>query len=311
MEKSLEAEKSKVGILRAGNTGLLIGDKIIGKCARLTYLRFKGVNVEQPDYSRELMFAGGHSNEDHWIEVLKAADPSLAIRREEEIPIRWTTPSNQLVTGRPDIVLGRMDGEQFIPEQGIELKLVSSLWTARDVGVELSPKMMHLVQAAHYSWQLGIPFELWYTSRTDFAIMGWAQKHFPKPGQAGSHLLEYNEKGEVKKILPFIQGYQLTWSPKDQLLIRPVVPGRETPWEFTPITKKGIQDYFEFISRMGPDNQIGPRPTNMKADGSAGSFSICSYCPLSSACDSYEGNRLDEWEEIILKFLANQPISNM
>lgn len=297
-----ELEKTKVGILRAGNTGLLLGDgRVVGKCARLTYLRYKGIQVERPDHNRELMFAAGRSNEDIWVDVLKAADPTLAIRREEEIPISWTTPSGVLVTGRPDIVIGHERDGAFVPEVGIELKQASSLWTVRDVGIMMKPKMLHLVQGAHYSWQVGVPFELWYTNRTDFAVMGWAQKNFPRPGEPGSERCEYNNKGEIKKVLPFVQGYELDWTSKDQLRYRPVGDG---PWTYTMITKQAIIDYFDTVASMESKNELPPTPTNLEADGQKGGYSICGYCPLQATCESFRGSRVDEWTSEVQKNLS-------
>ena len=299
-----ELEKTKLGILRAGNTGLLLGDgRVAGKCARLTYLRYKGVTVEEPDHSRELMFAAGRSNEDSWLEVLRAADPTLCIRREEEIPISWQTPSGVLVTGRPDIVIGHERNGVFVPENGIELKQASSLWTVRDVGIQMKPKMLHLMQGAHYSWQLGIPFELWYTNRTDFAVMGWAQKNFPRPGEPGSERCQYNDKGEIKKVLPFVQGYELDWTSKDQLRYRPVGDG---PWTYTVITKQSIIDYFDTVAMMGETNVLPPAPVNIEADGQKGGYNICSYCPLQATCETYVGNKTDTWFAKVLKEHADK-----
>jgi len=44
----------------------------------------------------------------------------------------------------------------------------------------LEPKLVHLMQAGHYAWELGIPFQLWYTNRAEFAVgSGWEQKTIP------------------------------------------------------------------------------------------------------------------------------------
>ena len=190
-----DREKAKTGTLRGGNSGIITeGGIAAGACGRLTYLRAKGINPNPIEEERELMFAAGRSNEDSWLDALKRSydGPILC---EEEIPTHWITTEGTPVTGRPDIVLGKDDGvatedtkysyspdeewndgpaRAFAPHLGIELKLVSSLWTARTVLIEDTPKIEHLIQSAHYSWQLDCPFELWYTSRADYHIgSGW------------------------------------------------------------------------------------------------------------------------------------------
>ena len=224
LDEAAAEESTKSGKLRGGNTSMINSKgQIIGQCANLTYLRYKGIVVEPVDASRDLMFDAGRRNEDHWAEVLgKSLPEGLTIIREEDIPTKWETTDGTPVTGRPDIVLAekhiratQSDGtvvydvpdtgdiikysgeaprmEVFNkPVVGIELKQASSLWTLRDVVFQKKPKLAHLMQAAHYSWQLGCPFELWYTSRSDFAITGdWPKALFPKAGEPGSEHCTY------------------------------------------------------------------------------------------------------------------------
>lgn len=291
-------ESDKKGILRAGNTGVLLsGGKMGGPCARQTLLRFEGLRYDSIEDSKRLMFDAGLSNEDIWIASLKeglaaAGDTTTVIRREEEIPIRWTTPSGVTVTGRPDIVLGKMDGENFVPTLGLELKLVSSVWTARDTGVMLEPKFVHLLQAGHYGWQLNVPFELWYTNRAEFAVgSGWEQRTFPAQKDLLTDVLEFGQskgKTTVKKVLQFRQGYAIEWTSKGQLKYRPILEGKELPWTFTPITKEGIIGYYEAVVSQKSQKKLAPRPVTLKADGSPGTFNNCDYCPLKYLCDSSE-----------------------
>ena len=306
------AEVHKKGILRAGNTGLLLPDgSVIGKCARQTYLRLDGISAGEDDASREFMFAAGRTNEDSWIDLLvRAGIPNDHIKREEEIPISWQTRSGRTVSGRPDIVLGEPRLGAFVPTKGIELKLVSSLWTARDVAIKQEPKAMHLMQAAHYSWKLGdLPFELWYTSRADFAINGWAQKNFPKQDQPGAKYCQYNEKGEPLKTIPFIVGYELDWN-KGVLEYRSLTsPGGK--WIPTIVTKKAIEDYFELVDSMTQEGneQLPPRPLNVSASGEKGGYSICSYCPLQQVCDKKESQGKTAWVQAVLEWAPHIPPS--
>lgn len=321
-------ESAKVGTLRAGNTGVMTGKgEVVGACHRKTWLRMKGIQGYDPvTFSKSLMFSAGVNNEDLWVEVLEAAnEQGLVIKRESDIPINWNTSNGVSVTGRPDVVLGRdhpsevvtfktdigdvFESPRFVPEVGLELKLVSSLWTARDVLFKGKPKVAHLMQAGHYAYQLGIPFELWYSCRTNFAITDYSEsrffaaKNFPKQGRPLSEYCSYNEKGQILNVEPFIHGYQIRWNDKVQLEYRAV---NEEKWTQTFITWKGINAYYEYIASMEKDDTLGPRPSNVEADGTDGGFDICSprYCPLAYTCDNAEKNGLAAWKDKVVEAIA-------
>lgn len=58
-------EHTKVGVLRGGTTGaLLYGKTVVGQCARKAFLRYKGIQVEDVEDNRRLMFDAGLGNED-------------------------------------------------------------------------------------------------------------------------------------------------------------------------------------------------------------------------------------------------------
>lgn len=283
-------EKTKVGTLRGGSTGaLMYGKTPIGMCARKAYLRYKGIPIEAISDDRHLMFAGGITNEDIWADILtRGLDKGWSIKREEEIPIAWDTPGGHRVTGRPDLVLLYND----IPKVGIELKQVSSLWTAKDV-LTGHPKVPHLLQAGHYAYQLGVPWELWYTSRVDFSVSreGWQQSLM-----AGlpNEVLEWRENKDkygkithsINKILPFRQGYKIEWR-KEQLWYAPV--GTDE-WTSTIITWPSIAAFFDSVGGTDSKGVLPPRPVNVDAAGAEGGYSMCDvkYCPLSAVCDKDE-----------------------
>jgi len=316
-----DKEAGKLGILRAGNTGIVIGSKFAGQCARQTLLRLEGIKYEEIEDNKRLMFDAGLSNEDIWIQSLvsglaaKGLSDKLVIRREEEVPISWTIPSGILVTGRPDIVLGTEGTEgTFSPMLGLELKLVSSTWTARDVGVMLEPKLQHLMQAAHYSWQLNVPFQLWYTNRAEFSVgSGWEQSTFPKKKDLLTDVLEFGTRKDkrtgrmleyVKKIKQFRQGFQLEWTDKGQLKYKPLLSHTDLSWTLTPITQDGIIKYYEAVVAQKTKKKLAPRPSVLKADGSEGNFKACDYCPLKSICDSAD-NEYDKWMEMVSSMVNN------
>lgn len=353
-------EVTKVGEFRGGNSGIIaLGGKVVGACGRLSYLRWKGITgVDEPEDSKKLMFEAGIANEDIWsdiltlgMDVLKEELPEgLVLRREEEIPIRWQLPSGTQVSGRPDIVVCRTErgtesknihgaatwSERYIPVLGIELKLVSSLWTGREVGIELEPKLNHLLQGGHYAWALGqqvlaglygpcdsshvvngaIPYELWYTNRAEFAIgSGWEQGVFPKPVGAVNPRLERgtskdrqgNTKPTNKKLLQFRQGYKLEFTPQGQL--KYCVLGEDgtqvSGWHMTPITISGLKRYFEAVEAQDQSGPMPP-PTVLKSDGNEGSYSACDYCELKKICKSADKQikagkvSMKEWVEQVL-----------
>lgn len=312
-------EQEKLGVLRAGNTGVLLDDgQVVGKCARLTYLRLIGVDADSDDPSREFMFAAGRTNEDSWIDLLQKAgvDRSL-IKREEEIPVSWRTKSGREVSGRPDLVLMKREmkqvrpdymEERLVPERGLELKLACSLWTARDVALKGQPKTMHLMQAAHYAWQLDCPFELWYTSRVKYAIP--FGNFWPLQGQPGSEYLAYKQDGKPLKMIPFVVGYKLKWVGGDLFYGRIEHDGEVALWKKSIITKTGIINYYELVDDFalhgGPQQQMPPRPVLLTPTGEPGSYSPCDYCPLSSVCDRHEQSGVDKWQREVVQHMSQQ-----
>lgn len=298
--KHRESESLKLGNLRAGNTGILLEENgkvyIAGKCHRTAFLRMRGIEIEEIPENRQLMFAAGHGNETLWLEKLQQTWTG-DIKCEEEIPIEWKTANGTNVTGRPDLVLGwtKFNPEkQFAPKHGLEFKLVSSLWTARDV-LNGHPKPAHVMQAAHYMWKLGAPFDLMYTSRADFAISGdWVQKLFPAKGSGHSAVrhIEYSDKDDKpKKVLPFNKMFPLKLR-KDGVVF---YKDGDAPWQETIVSSAGIQAFFEFISTMDARKDLGPRPQNLDVLGNKKKYTLCKYCPLAKHCDKYEKEGLDEW----------------
>lgn len=290
-------EELKKGNYRAGSTGLYQEGSFYGKCARKLLLRTEGVKSESVTDDRRIMFSGGLMNEEVWLENLKLGS-DYTLKTEEEIPTSWfTKTSSTPVTGRPDIVL--CDPETENPLLGIELKMVSSVWTARDI-IQGNPKFDHLTQASHYMWQLDIPFKLAYTSYVDYAVMGgWMAKLFPKhDDDVGAEYCEYkqNSKGfmDIRKVKPFRIIFDLKWSPLGVLLYKEELDAVYKP---TVITLDGVKNYFEELDKVREGNYLPPKPTNVNADGSKTSWSLCDYCSLNSVCSSSKDDDLELWKE--------------
>ena len=313
-------EVEKVGILRAGNTGVYEDGEVSGKCARLTYLRFKGIEVGDDDNSKELMFDSGRGNEDLWLAVLKASGQVPVIRCEEEVPISWKTDKGILVTGRPDVVLC---DSQAVPVHGIELKLLCSMWTALDA-LSCKPKAMHIMQASHYAWQLGVPFDLWYTSRVNWYIpdQGWIQNKLPKQGEPGSELIEYTvklnkktnkEETYVKTLKPFRRGFNLKFNEEGAVLFKEV---SSSEWQESLVSIKRIKAYFELVASMDDTKELPPKPINLDALGNEGGYDICNYCELQEVCKKADKNLkkkgneqtkvLDSWLKEVVEFVTQK-----
>jgi hypothetical protein len=346
LKSDKDNESGKSGVLRGGNSGIYIPQQnlVVGKCARLSYLRYKGITVEETTESRKLMFTAGVSNEDQWYDALSKSYPTELILREEQIPVNWRTDNNVEVTGRPDFVL--LDSEGKKPKVGIELKLVSSIWTARDVLFEGRPKFDHLIQAAHYMWKLDIPFELWYTSRADFATNEMVNRCLPNYGTHRWKLLEQHMKiGYYKKVVskagntygksvkkeefehyvnqgqygfkegeyyaapiaiyPFAVGYTLWWGDDGRLNYKSTETGDQLA---TIITKDNIENYYNLVAYMDTTDELPERPTELKGDGTKANFNKCDYCPLAATCDSSEKKKhgVKDWLKLVKSDLKDK-----
>lgn len=311
-----EKELSKIGNLRVGSSGIMSesGD-IAAECARKSYIRSLGLELDPPTVPTQIMWDLGYANEDRVVESLKLVLPEgMTLLREEEIPVSWTTSNGTLVTGRPDIVICKPKAfkltdvsgvkEPFVlefpqaPVLGLELKSVHSMWTARDVLFGREPKLNNLAQAAHYMMLLNIPYKLIYRS---YSILGqapaqWADKLFPKEGEPGSEYIQWGDvdKKSGKRTMRGISQFEIVYD------LRFDSTGRleysvedEDKWVRTIITREDITRYFEHVSQIASTGNLGPRPTAVTATGEKASFNMCSpkYCPLAETCDNYDKTR--------------------
>ena len=296
-QKHQDGEAEKLGTLRGGSSGCITeSGKVIGKCHRISHLRKLGLQkgVTQKDH---IMFAAGYANEDIWLERLKESwdGPILC---EEEIPVKWTTSNGTLVSGRPDIVLCELkdDGVMIEPKPvlGLELKLISSPFTAYNVAAKDLPSLDHIIQASHYMWQLNVPFKLVYTSRSSYGL-----------GFAGMKNRWINEaphclNDEQFKTIPFIKTFDM-WVEDGVVWYQ----GSNAPQK-TAVTIDGIKEYYERVSQMEERQSVGIRPDSRNADGTERSWNSCDpkYCPFAEVCDTYETNYelwLDHAKAVCLK----------
>lgn len=321
--KHKEGEAAKLGNLRAGNSGMMSTEgEVAGSCHRVAHLRQLGVEIEEPNDSKLIMFQMGLANEDVVYEdLLHTAAEDEAVLREEQIPIEWFTSNGTKVTGRPDMVvcrvfsaggvtnLGRGDKDIFfgdlkvpippiVPIFGVEIKSIASVWTSRDVLFEKAPKLPHLIQAGHYSWKLGVPFRLLYKQYVNQAVPSWAGKLFPRQGEEYSEHISYNEKGDIKCVEPFEIAYELEFNKKGQLQFRR--EGTEK-WTVSLVNSADIERYYEYVSTMATEKKLGPRPLTIDALGSGKNYSNCDYCPLLETCDKHEESGYTKWLKEVTK----------
>jgi hypothetical protein len=297
------ADRAKAGALRGGSGGWLSEDfkYCTGTCPRRAWARLKGYTIE--DNTDKLpMFQAGHLSEDGICEILDYGWPDY--KREAEVPTVWHVTNGMAVTGRPDIVLC----DKGTPVHGLELKLVCSLWTALDI--LHAPKVDHIIQAAHYSKQLAVPYTIVYVNRTNWSLLSdFAVKKIPKEGEAGSEVIEYKSyKKKIKEgkstkeityragkdMKPFYRTYNLRWDEHGQIEVNT----EGDKWLTTFITWEGIERYYNYISTMDERNHCGPVPTPVDIAGDSKSYKACAYCNLHEHGCGKENLSLDKFKEI-------------
>lgn len=314
-EEHAAGEVGKIGTLRAGSTGILAdnGD-IAGYCHRKAHLRSLGIEIDPPTDDKLIMFELGYASEDVVADsLLKSLPEGLVMLREEEIPIAWQTRNGTRVTGRPDIVVCRIpsniaeaESSQLvadkIPVLGLELKSVHSVWVAREVLFNRTPKLGNLAQAAHYMWKLNIPYKLVYKGYSSLGqgmvSSDWMARMFPRPGDWGSEFMEYNEKtGKPKHVKQFEIVYDLEFDTHGRLKFR--VEGTDK-WISSLVTTGDIERYYEYVSTL-PEKGLGPRPLTLDPLGEKLNYRDCQYCPLESICDSTEKMGYEKWLAAVRK----------
>jgi hypothetical protein len=264
--------------LRGGSSACLLDDgRLLGKCGRLSHLSSLGIS-EQLRGGKQLMFEAGFLNEDAWLTNLKA-NWEGQIRCEEEIPTRWELSSGTPVTGRPDIVLCDEDGNAQV---GLELKLVSSPFTAYNVMAKQVPTLDHLPQAMHYMVQLDVPFKLVYTSRSNYSLGFGSMK---KTWDTVPHQY-FNEKRT--SIEPFVKVYDL-WMEDGHLCYD---TDRLEQAVKTDLTWDSVVRYYEAVDNAAQG--LPPRPTGGTVLGDKLSWHPCDRCWMADVCDGYEHD-YDTW----------------
>ncbi len=150
-------------------------------------------------------------------------------------------------------------------------------------------------------WKVGVPFELWYTNRMNWAIVDWVRKLLPKQGEKYSDKVSYNGDWAFR-IEPFKQGFELMFGTDGTLFYRLV--GSEG-WNQSVISTDGIENYYRTIVEAHKLDRMLPLPVNLEADGSKASYQDCKYCPLNPVCNTKKAKpkKLSQWVELCKEFL--------
>lgn len=275
-------ESTKLGNLRGGSAGALVDGKVYGKCHRLSLARFKGISTPKNE-GAQYWFDAGYANEEAWDAKLTAflqENPDYSIKSEEDCPIKWHTSNGTAVTGRPDFVIFKNDTALL----GLELKVVCTINSAIDKWAKNKPATANLIQAAHYSLIMGIPYNLVYSFRSRGPAPYWAVKQLKGTGTL-------NHKNEIE---PFTCEFRLGF--ENDLLYYIDRFGLTTQ---TKITGQSIRDYYELIVDMDDKKDLYNRPVAETATGDK-DWDPCNLCAFKDACDSHE-NDFDRWFDEIRK----------
>lgn len=290
-----EMDQKKIGNLRAGNSGILTEQgEFAGCCPHAAHLRQLGVETETHSDDKLIMFQMGILSETAVFTDLKAAlPPGQTILQEEETPIRWETSNGTPVTGRPDGLVLK-DG---VPFYGIELKTAASFFTTKEVLLEGEPKLSALIQAAHYSWKLGVPYKLSYKNYVNQTIPGfkWVQSVIQNaPDFAKEHI---NFKGDYAiAVKPYEITYELDADEFGYIWFR--IEGQKV-WTKSIIREQDIERFYEFVANIKDSKQLGRRVNTVGVTGKKKSYSHCDmYCPVHTKLSHLESN-YDEWLEAV------------
>lgn len=319
-EQHREQAQRKLGVLRAGNSGILTesGD-MAGSCMRRAHLRTLGLEIEEVTTPTYIMWELGYANEDVVATHLAAVlGPDEVMLREEEIPVEWRTSNGTLVTGRPDIVLCHTGSPTPIPYLGLELKSVHSMWVARDVLLEGKPKLAHVIQAAHYKWRLSLQYDTdiaWKVMYKGYSQLGqglagakdgdrnWIMRLLPRAGEPGSEYLEYNDKGQIKHMRQFEVAYDIEIDEHGRVYYRN--EANDGDWHQTIVTIPDLERYYEWCSQIPVTGILGPRPLTLDVAGKKLSYSECNYCPLDQICDTVgRKGTYEQWIQLVQEHAA-------
>lgn len=304
LKEDREKTRDEAGRLRGGSIGCDLADgRYTGTCKRAALARYLGAQAPYATAKRrstQLMFDGGHANEDAFIgKLVKGMPPGYTILREEEFPIEWQVQGVK-ATGREDIIILDPTGK---PVCLVELKCVSSL--PHELLFGEAPKMDNLIQAGNYTYRTGIPVQLWYSSRVIHSLPDWpwVQALVPNERDAGAPgrpFVEYARSGKATKVIPFMLGFHVVWHEGYLYYTKASLdPDAKAPtrWVRTPLPQAGLDTYYAGVLEQLSTQTLAAPPVPMDTAGKA-KYKACDYCDWNNICKA-TGDDFRSWREAV------------
>lgn len=301
--------RDEAGRLRGGSVGCAVSDQeYIGTCLRAAAARFLG--AEPPRESakwrpKQIMFGGGIQSEVDFAESLALGLPGgLEIQRDYPLEMKV---DGERWTGREDIAIC-FDGKA---ECLIELKNKASL--PLDLAIKEEPSLEHLLQLGKYMDVAQLPGQIWYTSRSSYPLptqWKWVSELLPEqPGENPYIKFSkpmYGRPGLPTGVEPFYMGFHVRWHEGRLYYSRAddLNPDHApSVWAVTPITKTGIDRYYENVLHTVRGDELPPKPSPLDVNGKRKTFDPCEYCDWNNTCKAV-GDNWTSWREAVQSQVA-------
>lgn len=270
-EEDSEKEAEKIGILRGGSAGALVGEKAYySQCGRLAQARLLGKQNEVSE-SQRAMFQGGFTLENYVQEILDKNE--ITYLKEKSFIVEW--PGLGKIGMRPDfdIFLSKegWDGistEHYIGGEwlGIEVKSLASPFSVIKQQSNKFPFMKHLVQTAAY---------MTFLARDRWIIVIGRSFNTNQVGKKG-----------WMKIDAGLNWYEVQVRGMDLWVLN------ENDEEMIlPFTKQHVIDYYKEVVAANKGKRLMQRPTEKELQ--VDTYDRCKYCPMQSACNEFDNKQID------------------
>lgn len=247
-------EAGKLGILRGGSAGALVGDKAYySQCGRLAQARLLGKQIP-PTQSMRMMFNGGYTLENAVEDIFKNADIEYVKENDRLV----NHPEIGYIGMRPDFEIMTASNGWL----GVEVKSLASPFSVIKQKKNGFPFMKHLVQSATYMTFLG---------RDKWIIV---------IGQS------FNTNQNGKKIDSGLEWYSLSLVGMNFVVENELGKLQELPFD-----SSHILAYYKEVKAANKEQRLMIRPTEKELN--VDTYDRCKYCPMQSACNEYDAKQID------------------